>query len=330
MRRTEHDGVTETAVRRRGKRAVGTAAVGAALVLLLAGCFSGASHHDASSKKHHSATPVATGTPLPTGTSTDTPGASATTAAPVPSPSQAPDPAASRPATAPPQAAPAPDPVQSPVPAGTVVAAGDVASPKGSIHFHYRVVASGSNTYAIQYSDFTSTLPVPVGAMLKQVAPSVGDGLTFHGVGDRTLGGPTTTPTSGSASLTGVSQPRYLTTVVTYSAASPNASGIPTEISSNKVLAVSRITWSVPVRQTNVHPVDHGPRSLATGSVTAKTAAGAPASYLIASGDETAEVAARFGISVKALIFLNPSLQVFGAQQYLYEGTTLNLDPDRL
>jgi hypothetical protein len=41
-------------------------------------------------------------------------------------------------------------------------------------------------------------------------------------------------------------------------------------------------------------------------------------------------VAKRFGISVEDLIWLNSHVEVFGDQQYLYEGTTLNLDPNDL
>jgi hypothetical protein len=37
--------------------------------------------------------------------------------------------------------------------------------------------------------------------------------------------------------------------------------------------------------------------------------------------------AARFDISVAALIYLNAGLQVLGDDQRLFEGTTLNLDP---
>ncbi len=50
------------------------------------------------------------------------------------------------PTLAPTEAA-APAPVLTPIPAGTVLAQGDVASPKGSIHFHFRVVADGDDTF---------------------------------------------------------------------------------------------------------------------------------------------------------------------------------------
>jgi hypothetical protein len=283
-------------------------AVAVSLTAALSGCFpaaKGAGTHTKPSHTHH---------------------ATATTAPPTAS--EPPDPAQSRPATAEPASTPVPAPTLNSVAAGTVVAQGDVASPKGSIHYHYRVVASGANTYTIQYSNFTSTVPIPVSVTLLDVPPKVGDGLSWHGVGDHLLGGPTTKPASTSASLGSEDQPGYLTTLVTYSSAA-SFDGVPVELGPNKVLAVNAVTWHIPVRTSNVHPVDGGVRTYAAGKVTASTAAHAPRSYLVAPGDITSVVAERFGISVQDLIWLNADLQVFGDQQYLYAGTTLNLDPDR-
>ena len=290
---------------RRGLPAFGIAAM---ITVALAGCFPATSHAAAHVKRTHSASASAS----PTATATATP-----------------DPALSHPATAEPASTPQPSPTVRPVPAGTVVAQGSVASPKGSIHFHYRMVANGDNTYSAQYSGFTSTVPVPVSVTLIDIPPKVGDGLTYHGVGDHQLGGPTTTAApASSASLGSEDQPSYLGTLVTYSSAI-SSDGIPIELGPNKVLAVDSVSWNIPVRQSNVHPVDGGPRTYAAGKVTATTA-GAPKSYLIAPGDVMAVVAQRFGISVKDLIWLNANLQVFGDQQYLYQGTTMNLDPDSL
>lgn len=236
--------------------------------------------------------------------------------------------ASPRPPTAEPSQAALPAPTISTIPDGTVLSEGDVASPKGSIHFHYRVVASGES-YTIDYSGFTSTLPVPVGVMLVDTAPSVGDGITYKGVGNATLGGPTTTPTGTSAPLTDSSyDPSWLGAIVTYSDATSDPS-LPVEIANGKVLAVDPVRWSVPARTTNVHPVDAGARPGATGSVSATTTAGAPRSYTIAPDDQIGDVAARFGISVEAVIWLNHDMRVYGQQQYLYEGTSLNLDPIR-
>jgi hypothetical protein len=291
------------------RRGLVTVGIATALALALAGCVT-APKHVSARVTHHS---HARSTSEPTATPTDTP-----------------NPVDSHTATPGPASAAFPSPTLTPIPLGTIVASGDVTSPKGSIHFHYAMVANGNNTYSAQYSDFTSTVPVPISVTLIGVAPRVGDGLTYHGVGDHQLGGPTTAaaPTSAAA-LDSVGPPSYLGTLVTYSSAT-STSGIPVELGPNKVLAVSAVHWSIPLRQTNVHPVDGGSRAYASGTVTARTATGAPKSYLIAPNDLTSVVAQRFGISVEDLIWLNHNLQVFGDQQYLYEGTTLNLDPNSL
>lgn len=256
------------------------------------------------------ATPSATATPEGE-TDADLLHASATPRTPTPEPTEA--------------AAPAP--TLTPIPAGTVLAQGDVASPRGSIHFHFRVVAKGDDTFTAQYSGITSTLPVPVGVGLFDLPRHVGDGLTYHGVGDRTLGGPTSTPISVDVPLAGSGvDPSHLGTLVTYSAATPGQD-VPVEIAADKVLAVTTVRWSVPARTTNVHPVDAGARPNATGPVSARTAAGAPKSYTVAPDDLIGDVATRFGITVRALVWLNEGVQVFGEDQHLYEGTTLNLDP---
>lgn len=236
--------------------------------------------------------------------------------------------ASPRPPTAEPSQVSMPAPTISTIPDGTVLVEADVVSPKGSVRFHYRVVATG-DSYTIEYSGFTSTLPVAVGVMLVDTAPRVGDGITYHGVGDATLGGPTSTPTSTSTPLTGSSyDPSWLGSIVTYSDATTDQQ-VPLEIGPGKVLAVDPVRWVVPARTTNVHPVDAGARTGANGSVSATTGSGAPARYTIAPDDQIGDVAARFGISVEALIWLNHDLRVYGQQQWLYEGTDLNLDPVR-
>jgi len=293
----------------RWRRRFAAIGISVAVAAVLAGCSPVAKHSTAHVARSHSSRAI----PAPTVGS--------------PSPT-APNPADSHPATAEPASPSAPSPTLSSIQQGTVVAEGDVASPKGSIHFHYRMVANGDNTYSAQYSGFTSTVPVPISVTLIDVPPKVGDGLTYHGVGDHQLGGPSPTAApASSASLGNVSQPAYLGTLVTYSSAA-SAVGVPTELGPNKVLAVNTVHWSIPVRQSNVHPVDGGARAYASGTVTATTASGAPKRYLVAGGDITSVVAKRFRISVEDLIWLNANLQVFGSQQYLYQSTTLNLDPN--
>ena len=288
-------------------RASSAAALLLALTLALSGCalFGGGDAQGAKPTRTATAKPTATAAPAADGRST---GTATPSASPTPPP---------------------PPPTLTPVPQGTVVAEGDVASPKGSIHYHYRVVANGDNTYTAEYTRFTSTVPVPVSATFLEIPPEVGDGLTYHGVGDHRLGGPTTSAASSSGTLGSESQPSYLAALVTYSSA-PSATGVPVELGPDKVLAVNTVRWSVPVRQSNVHPVDHGAIANAGGTVTATTAAGAPKRYKVAAGDTTDAVAQRFGITVQDLVWLNAGNGTLGSGQTLYATTTLNLDPDAL
>lgn len=285
------------------RRVVAAIALGGATLAVLSGCalFAGA---------HPAPTPTRTHTRTPTPTPTGDSSRSGVASSPAPTPVV--------------------PPILTPVPTGTVVAEGDVASPKGSIHFHYRVVSNGDNTYSAQYSGFTSTVPVPVSVTLLDAPPQVGDGLTYHGVGDHQLGGPTSSAAAASSSVLGsVGQPSYLVALVTYSSA-PSFDGIPQELGPDKVLAVNTVRWSVPVRQSNVHPVDSGATPGANGTVTATTAAGAPKTYHVDAGDAPAGIAQRFGIQVQDLFWLNPDLPASGTQQYVFRDTDLNLDPDSL
>lgn len=219
-----------TAPRRIGASAGALVAIAA----LLSGCalFAGGTPQAVSRTKHSAPKPTHSASPTATATAT--------------------------PATPTPPTPPPPPPVLAAVPPGTVVAESDVASPKGSIHFHYQVVSNGDGTYSAHYSGFTSTVPVPISVTLIDIPPRVGDGLTYHGVGDHPLGGPTTSPApASSVPLGSVGNPSYLGTLLTYSAA-PSADGVPIELGPGKILAVDTIRWHVPVRDTNVHPLDGG------------------------------------------------------------------------
>ena len=297
------------------RRPATVAGVAVAVVAVLSGCslFSGSAHPVSTSAHTHHSTPTASPTPSALAAGVGSGRATGSlTPPPVPS------------------APPAPSPTLTPVPTGTVVAEGDVASPKGSIHYHYRVVSNGDNTYSAEYSNFTSTVPVPVSVTLLDTPPRVGDGLTYHGVGDHTLGGPTTgTAPTSTQSLGDVGEPSYLGTLVTYSSVA-SATGVPVELGPNKVLAVDSVHWSVPVRQSNVHPADGGARPYANGTVTATTPSGAPKRYLVAASDTTGIVAERFGITIEDLLWLNPDLPGDGGNQFLYAASTLNLDPNSL
>ncbi|ROP75567.1 hypothetical protein EDF18_2187 [Frigoribacterium sp. PhB107] len=270
-----------------------------------------------------SGAPAATSEPASPITTSARPSTSPTPSA-TPTASASPSPRA---ATPPPAEAAEEAPYVTPVAAGTVVAEADVRSPKGSIAFHYRVVAVGDGTFSTEWSGYTSTLPVTVQLSYFEIAPAVFDGLTSPGDGVAVLGGPTSAPTSGSAPLP-IGQPSYLGTLVVSTAEA--APDVPVEISRGKVLAVAPVRWSVPAKTTNIVPVDGGVANFANGVVTATTAAGAPKRYQVSTGDTADAVAARFGITVSALIYLNQGLEVIDDEQRLFDGTELLLDPDSL
>ena len=316
---SDSDTDTDTAPRsgRRRLAIVGGVVAGVALVSVVVGAVlvTGGSAPFAAGAPTESARPTTvarTATPTPSATPSPTP-----TTTPSPSP---------RAATPPPQDAAVPAPFITPVAAGTVVAEGDVASPKGSVHLHYRVVAVGDDTYTSELTGATSSLPVPVAVAFFPVAPSVGDGTSYGGDGSVQLGASTTTPVAASGTFGSVSQPSYLSTLVVYSTST--SSDVPVEIANGKVLAVAPVGWSVPPRQTNIVPVDSGAVAFATGTLEATTSSGAPKRYTVAPDDLIDVVALRFGISVSALLFMNQGLQVIDDAQHLFEGTTLVLDPD--
>ncbi|MDN4597078.1 LysM domain-containing protein [Leifsonia virtsii] len=302
---------------RAGGRSTVIVAAAAVALVALSGCAPTAAKALGHTRPHTPATQTARATPT------------APASSPPPSPAQ-PLPSSGSPAPAAPSAPPAPAPFITPVPAGTVVAQGDVASPKGSIHFHYRMVSDGDDTYSAQYSNFTDTAPIPISVTLLDTPPRVGDGVTYHGVGDHVLGGPTSTVAAPSSANIGTA-PSSLVALVTYSSvAAADADSVPVELGPDKVLAVTTVHWSVPARQTNVHPVDGGARPLAGGDITATTASGAPKSYRVGHGDLPAEVADRFGITLQDLKWLNPGSGAFDADGNLYEDAVLNLDPEAL
>lgn len=71
------------------------------------------------------------------------------------------------------------------------------------------------------------------------------------------------------------------------------------------VVAVAPLTWNLPDMRPNLVVVDSGTTGGATGTV--EMVDGTPRSYEVASGDLLAEIAARFGIQVADLFYLNPA-----------------------
>ncbi len=71
------------------------------------------------------------------------------------------------------------------------------------------------------------------------------------------------------------------------------------------IVAYAPLTWTMPDLRPDLHPVDSGPRTGATGEVKLG-ATGIMNQYWIAPGDDFAGIAARFGIAPADLVYLNP------------------------
>ncbi len=93
-----------------------------------------------------------------------------------------------------------------------------------------------------------------------------------------------------------------------------------------KGIATAPLTWTLANPRPSLRPTDFGARSGAQGTVTSSN--GVPASYLVAADDTYTDIAARFGISIDDLEYLNPDwTQVDYAHPPAISGTHLNLDP---
>jgi hypothetical protein len=94
-----------------------------------------------------------------------------------------------------------------------------------------------------------------------------------------------------------------------------------------RTLAIATLTWTMP----DLHPAlvvaDTGEGSGASGEVTTDSS-GAPLTYLTASGDTWAAIAARFGISAEELLYLNPGRPIAYDPASAYAEELLNLSKE--
>ncbi len=93
--------------------------------------------------------------------------------------------------------------------------------------------------------------------------------------------------------------PRYMRTAIIW-AAPPEA-----PIGLGSIVATAALTWNLPNMEPGPEAADHGPADGARGKVVLAED-GTPMSYRIAWGDTADGIAARFGITPKDLIWLNP------------------------
>ena len=88
------------------------------------------------------------------------------------------------------------------------------------------------------------------------------------------------------------------------------------------VVATAELAWTLPDPRPDLVVVDGGATGGATGKVT--ESGGQPASYEVKPDDVLGEIAARFGITVSDLFYLNP-VRDKGVQPLAYAGEVFNL-----
>jgi hypothetical protein len=89
------------------------------------------------------------------------------------------------------------------------------------------------------------------------------------------------------------------------------------------VLSSAVLSWTLPDMRPGLVVVDSGKTGGATGEVTIVD--GEPVSYTVAPNDMATEVAARFGITVDDLFYLNPVRTTFIKYPLLQLGEVLNI-----
>jgi hypothetical protein len=112
--------------------------------------------------------------------------------------------------------------------------------------------------------------------------------------------------------------PRFLDTVIISHHPEPFEDGCHVAILSSAVLA-----WTLPDMRPGLVVADAGTTGGAAGEVTLHE--GAPLTYTVAPDDLATEVAARFGITVDDLFYLNPIRTTLIAHPLLQVGEVLNL-----
>ncbi|WP_263091411.1 MULTISPECIES: hypothetical protein [unclassified Curtobacterium] len=216
------------------------------------------------------------------------------------------------------------DEVEQVLPTGTVAAETDITSPSGDTSIHVRIVANDMGTFTAQLSDYRTTKPQQMSLQFRHRTASPLDG------GDASARDTTEWTAASGPPKTVVmhdagARPDYLQSVVLVPAS------VPDEDPSMRpwvgsVLAASALDWKIPNPYPDLRVTVGKDRPGAYGIVTDSD--GSPADYLVAHGDELTTVAQRFGITPAEVQWLNPYLET-RADDWLLEGSTLNLDPAR-
>lgn len=214
------------------------------------------------------------------------------------------------------------------VPSGTVVAETDAVSKSGDTSIHVRVVADDHGTFEAQLSGYRTTEPQPMTVEFRRTA-EYGDFWDNAAVAATTWEPDADAPTTVSLAPAG-SFPDWLHDVVLVPAPAQDAAS-DTRPWVGSVLAIGALDWAIPNPFPDLRVSVGKDRPGAYGFVfdadgKRLTDDGTPSTYQVAHGDDQTTVAKRFGITIPALRWLNPTMKVRD-NGWIYEDTTLNLDP---
>ncbi|MFL0389831.1 LysM peptidoglycan-binding domain-containing protein [Curtobacterium sp. 179-B 9B NHS] len=213
------------------------------------------------------------------------------------------------------------------VPAGTVVAETDAVSKTGDTSIHVRVVANDHGTFDAQLSDYRTTQPQPMSVQFRRTA-QYGDGGDTEAVATTQWDADAQPPATVSLS-DGGPYPDWLHTVVLVPQSDGDDSARPWVY---KVLAIGKLSWSIPNPDPDLHVTLGAARPGAYGYAfdaadeTLRGTTGTPVSYKVNEGDDQSTIAKRFGITVDQLRWLNPTMQTRG-NNWVLAGSWINLDP---
>jgi hypothetical protein len=203
---------------------------------------------------------------------------------------------------------------------GAVVATGEFTSPDDSFSGRVSVVSSGGSDFVLAYEDVTTTRS---GVLATSLSTQPFDPVSYCAGGSLDI-------SYGNADLTSQpiidfwrgdvmgQDPAFLDAVLVTQGSTPECG--------YTVVAVAPLTWTLPVMRPDIQPHDSGVTGGANG--VAEIVDGELVSYTVGPDDLIAEVAARFGLPVDDLLYLNP-FRTSDAEQILVDGETLNLSPDR-
>ena len=202
---------------------------------------------------------------------------------------------------------PSPSATKPLVPAGTPVATGELISVLGSSSGTVRITATGRNDYRVEVLDFrtgraeTPTIsfwPDPPGGEV-----DCSDNLSgVHSPGGRP--GESVGWYVGSlisADAPGKGDPAHFDALVLSDTESLGGQGC-----FNNMTAYAPLTWTLPVFHEQPPVVDGGPREGATGATTSDDTG--LLGYVVAEGDDSRDVAERFGLAMEDFVYCNPNL----------------------